>query len=141
MNQVNNMKIKQIVRNTLIVWFLVVIIIWIKELFLDNLSIEILVGLAVSIGVALFEFYSNRMDNEEKSRTTEIELLKTKMNELGDRIDYNLLSLQNLSSNVDSFNKSLDNIRQEVVDIDINQLEDMNQKLLSIINNKNEKLD
>ena len=141
MNQVNNMKIKQIVRNTLIVWFLVVIIIWIKELFLDNLSIEILVGLAVSIGVALFEFYSNRMDNEEKSRTTEIELLKTKMNELGDRIDYNLLSLQNLSSNVDSFNKSLDNIRQEVVDIHINQLEDMNQKLLSIINNKNEKLD
>lgn len=141
MNQVNNMKIKQIVRNTLIVWFLVVIIIWIKELFLDNLSIEILVGLTVSIGVTLFEFYSNRMDNEEKSRTTEIELLKTKMNELGDRIDYNLLSLQNLSSNVDSFNKSLDNIRQEVVDIHINQLKDMNQKLLSIINNKNEKLD
>lgn len=136
MNKVNNMKIKQIVRNTLIVWFLVVIIIWIKELFLDNLSIEILVGLAVSIGVALFEFYSNRMDNEEKSRTTEIELLKTKMNELGDRIDYNLLSLQNLSSNVDSFNKSLDKIRQEVVDIHINQLEDMNQKLFSIINNK-----
>lgn len=112
--------------------------IWLRKIFLLHFSTEILVGLVASIGIALFEFYSNKIEASKQKNISEIESIKEQINEISDKLDYNLMSLENMSSSFNEYELALDKIKADMFIAHISELKEMNDKLFQLLDNKNE---
>lgn len=133
MNMMSDLPIKKIIRESLIVWLVVILIIWLRKIFLLYFSTEVLMGLMASIGVTLFEFYTNKIEKTKQKNINEIEILREQINEISDKLDYNLLSLQNMSSKFETYDVSLDKLRNEIHNKHLEELKDMNIKLFLLL--------
>lgn len=135
----SNLPFKRIIRDTLIVWGLVMLIMWLRRIFLLYFSIEALFGLTASILIALFEFYNNRNNEIKKKNISEVEKLRREISEISDKLDYNLLSLQNMSNNFSAYDVSLEKLKNDIHNKHIDELKEMNAKLFQLL--KNEQFD
>lgn len=134
----SDLPIRKLFQQSFIVWGMVILFIWLRKIFLLYFSTEILVGLVASIGIALFEFYSNKIEANKQKNKSEIESMKKQISEISDKLDYNLMSLQNMSSNFNEYDLALDKLKADMVIAHISELKEMNNKLFLLLDNKNE---
>ena len=134
----SDLPVRKILQQSFIVWGMVMLFIWLRKIFLLYFSTEILVGLLASIGIALFEFYSNKIEVSKQKNISEIEAMKKQINEISDKLDYNLMSLQNMSSSFNEYDLALDKLKADMCNKHISELKEMNNKLFLLLDNKNE---
>lgn len=137
----SDLPIRKLFQQSFIVWGVVMLFIWLRKIFLLYFSTEILVGLVASIGIALFEFYSNKNEASKQKNISEIESMKEQINEISDKLDYNLMSLENMSSNFNEYDLALDKLKADMCNEHISELKEMNNKLFLLLDNKNEQFD